>query len=99
MTNPLRYRPISLTDIWMGRLFLPSFIESNPLWDISAIFSFVGDLFSSYYKPNERTFLCSAPYPNPYSLGRCYYKVEVQNKIFPEKCERCGNYFDWIGRK
>lgn len=76
----------------MGRIFLPTNQESNPLLDFGAVFSFLGDIWG--IQINERFFCCSAPYfLYPY-FGKCFLKINVENKVFPDKCERCGNYLD-----
>ena len=79
----------------MGRLFLPTNQESNPLLDFGAVFSFLGDIWGIQIK--ERYFWCTAPFPS--FAGRCFFRINVEDKVFPDKCERCGNYFDWTGIK
>src|SRR5712691_4435644 len=97
MSDKIRYRPYSFRDIWMGRIFLPTNQEINPLLDFGAVFSFLGDIWG--IQINERFFWCSAPYfVYPY-FGKCFFKINVENRVFPDKCERCGNYYDWTGIK
>jgi hypothetical protein len=81
----------------MGRLFLPSNQLSSPLFDFSAVFSFIGDIMA--IQTNRRDFWCSTPYFMFPGFGRCFFRITMEDKNFPEKCEKCGNYYGWTGIK
>jgi hypothetical protein len=83
-----RYRPVRLGEYWLD------FWKVDPLLGAG-----VAGLDIIQGMNKEATFYCTAPFLSPY--GRCSKDVTVQANVkdedIPSMCERCGQYFDWVG--
>jgi DNA-directed RNA polymerase subunit RPC12/RpoP len=92
MSMPLRYRPIRMRDI------------SSWSWYINPVVGLVMTGFDLVQRMNkemnkEEAFYCSAP--AQWRYGLCFKNVTVEDSVkdedIPYMCERCGQYFDWLG--